>query len=111
MHASRGLFIRVKDGHESIVQLVGDLDLTTADDFRQAIGALVARNPCDVLLDLSDVDFCDVEGARALVWSSTLVGEHGHGMRIFGARASIRATLAVSFADELVIVESPEESA
>jgi anti-anti-sigma factor len=111
VHASRGLLIHVKDGDESVVQLVGDLDLTTADDLRQAIGALLARNPGDVLLDLQDLRFCDVEGVRALVWSSTRVGEHDHRMRIVGARASIRATLAAVFADELVVVESPEESA
>lgn len=101
----------MKDGDESVVQLVGELDLTTADALREAIGALLGRNPCDVLLDLSNLRFCDVEGVRALVWSSTLVSEHGHRMRIVGVRASIRAMLAVSFADQVVIVESPEEPA
>jgi anti-anti-sigma factor len=111
VHVSQGLFILVKDGDESVVRLVGELDLTTADELRQAIGALLSRHSCDVLLDLSDLHFCDVEGARALVWSSSLVGEHDHRMRVVGARASVRATLAVSFADQLVDVESPEESA
>lgn len=111
VHASGGLLIHVKDGDESVVQLVGDLDLSTADELRQAIEALLARAPGDVLVDLSDLQFCDVEGVRALVSSSTLVRGHDHSMRVVGARASIRATLAASFAGELVVVESPEESA
>lgn len=109
MHAAGALAIHAKDGNESLVQLVGELHLTTADQLRTAIQDLITRNPCDVLLDISALQFCDVEGLRAMVWSSDLVVEHGHTMRIVGARPSIRAVLDSPYGADLVIDDNPDE--
>lgn len=107
--AAGRLLILVTDGAESRIRLVGDLDVTTAADLRQAVQNLLTPPTCDVLMDLSDLRFCDVAGVRTLVWSTHLVAEHGHRMRVTGARPSIRETLAITYGDKLVMAEIPDE--
>lgn len=56
--------------HESnkpVVRVTGELDVTSAPTFSDAMGALAAVGERDVDLDLSSVTFIDSNGIRALL--------------------------------------------
>jgi anti-sigma B factor antagonist len=53
--------------HAVVVRLVGELDLYNADEVRQALGEVVAREPGRVIVDLADVSFIDSTGLGVLV--------------------------------------------
>ena len=97
---SQQLRIQVQDGDECLVRLVGELDIYTLDEVRRTIEDLVARHPCDIVLDLSDLQFTDVRGLAAIAWGSKLVSEHGQAMRIVGASTMVRKVLALTGDDQ-----------
>ena len=48
------------------VELIGEVDIATRDHI-DALGFLSLSNVTMILLDLSQVDFCDTSGIRALI--------------------------------------------
>ena len=97
---SQQLRIQVQDGDECLVRLVGELDIYTVDEVRRTIEDLVARHPCDIVLDLSALQFTDVRGLATIVRGSRLVSEHGQAMRIVGAGRMVRKILALTGDDQ-----------
>lgn len=50
-----------------IVVLSGDADCVTAPRLRQELTAALAYGPRSMVLDLTDVEFCNLDGLRALL--------------------------------------------
>ena len=67
--------------------LSGELDLATVPIFEQALARADARACGVVALDLSEVSFIDVAGARAIVSARDSLAAEGRAMRIVGASA------------------------
>jgi anti-anti-sigma factor len=72
--------------------IVPSLDISTAPDLRQELQHAIATG-CDVLLDLSEVEVCDVAGLQVLMAASRSAQSAGIGFRI--ARMSGAVTDAV----------------
>jgi anti-anti-sigma factor len=68
--------------------LSGELDLATVPAFEQALGRADARECGVVALDLSEVSFIDVAGARAVVSARDRFAAEGRALRIVGASAA-----------------------
>lgn len=56
-----------RSGHILHVRVSGELDACTAAGFRDQTGILLAGEIHCIELDLADVGFCDVRGARELL--------------------------------------------
>ncbi len=53
--------------HAVVVRLAGELDLYNADEVRETLDRVCARDPGRVIVDLADVSFIDSTGLGVLV--------------------------------------------
>jgi anti-anti-sigma factor len=56
-------------GEVIVVQVAGEVDLSTTAVLRDALADSLARGPCALVVDLAALTFCDVGGLRLLVES------------------------------------------
>ncbi|MGC1213449.1 MAG: MEDS domain-containing protein [Micromonospora sp.] len=73
--------------------LHGDVDLTLVDDMFPALADLAWAAPGEVVLDLSDLHFLDVAGARMLALLVRRLAEVGVELRLVGPRRSVARCL------------------
>jgi anti-sigma B factor antagonist len=74
----------------AVLHLSGELDADTAEILRDALDELVARPYPRIVVDLSDLRFCDSMGLSAFI-SAYLVASSGGGwLRLAGANAFLR---------------------
>ena len=67
-------------GEVSVVRCSGDLDLAAEESFTTAVAGALADRPTGLVLDLSEVGFCDTVGLRILL--STAAKARGQGCSI-----------------------------
>lgn len=54
------------EGDPSVLHVAGEIDLSTADQLREALAVVVASDS-EVVVDMTDVTFVDASGLRVLV--------------------------------------------
>ncbi|MFF8592505.1 STAS domain-containing protein [Streptomyces sp. NPDC015220] len=62
-----------EQGEWSVLQVAGELDLVTSPVLRQRIHDVVAEGRHDLVLDLSEVFFCDSSGVGVLIAARRLI--------------------------------------
>ncbi|GAA2916208.1 STAS domain-containing protein [Streptomyces mexicanus] len=62
-----------EQGEWSVLRVAGELDLVTSPVLRQRIHEVVAEGRHDLVLDLSDVFFCDSSGVGVLIAARRLI--------------------------------------
>ncbi|GAA0965217.1 STAS domain-containing protein [Actinocorallia libanotica] len=68
MHASQlSIALAAEHGKAAVLTVAGDLDLHTSDLFDERIAAAVRPGITDVVLEMSQVSFCDSTGLSALI--------------------------------------------
>lgn len=86
-----------------VVELNGEIDLTTAPKFVAALTMLQIppRTPgLVVFLDLSGLDFCDVVGLNAMVRSARVLAERGARLALAAPRKPLAKMLKITGLDE-----------
>ncbi len=97
MHSVQGRVVRVV--------LKGDLDLKTADPLRDALNKLLDRyRDCDLLLDLSEVQFVDSSGLGVLLGRYRRLSAQGRGMSLVGVRPGVKTILELAGIDSIMKV-------
>ncbi|ALU95474.1 STAS domain-containing protein [Streptomyces rubiginosohelvolus] len=66
----------------AVLRISGELDLVTSPVVRQSVHDAVAEGQHDVVLDLSDVFFCDSSGVGVLIASRRLMKSCGGRLRL-----------------------------
>lgn len=61
-----------EQGSWTVLRMSGELDLVTSPVVRQSVHEAVAEGQHDVVLDLSEVFFCDSSGVGVLIASRRL---------------------------------------
>jgi len=89
----------------AILSLSGELDMATAPDLRQAIVAAVADGATDLVLDLSEVSFCDSVGLGIIVGGLKRARSHGGDLRLRAVPERLAETLALTGLDRAITVE------
>jgi anti-anti-sigma factor len=70
--------VATPSGDELVVDLIGSIDATHHGALYRMLEELLSTDaPSRVVIDLSDVDFCDCAGARVLVAAHRLAKAHG----------------------------------
>ncbi|MEL5957277.1 STAS domain-containing protein [Streptomyces sp. CLV115] len=69
-------------GEWTVLHISGELDLLTAPTVRQSVHDAVAVGRHDVVLDLSEVLFCDSSGVGVLIASRRLMRSCGGRLRL-----------------------------
>jgi anti-anti-sigma factor len=71
-----------EQGSWTVVRISGELDLVTSPVVRQSVHEAVAEGRHDVVLDLSEVFFCDSSGVGVLIASRRLMKSCGGRLRL-----------------------------
>ncbi|MFJ6510631.1 STAS domain-containing protein [Streptomyces sp. NPDC091406] len=66
----------------AVLRISGELDLVTSPVVRQSVHEAVAEGQHDVVLDLSEVFFCDSSGVGVLIASRRLMKSCGGRLRL-----------------------------
>ncbi len=85
-----------RDGGGAHLRLAGELDLGTAGELNSAIDRLIAEGHRELLLDLTDLTFCDSTGIAAFVRGDNIVAADGGWLRLTGATGRVARVLQVT---------------
>ncbi|WP_127509368.1 STAS domain-containing protein [Actinoplanes solisilvae] len=92
------VIVRTYGTSESTIQLAvtGEIDLATVDDFRAAIAqAIKIEGTTRVLVDLSQVSFCDSSGIAALDRAYGEAAEQGIALRVTRPQQGVSRLLQI----------------
>jgi anti-sigma B factor antagonist len=94
----------------AVVRLVGELDLGEAEHAQEiATRALAQSDRGPLILDLSDLVFCDSSGMRALVAIKREASRQDRDLILRGLRPGIRRVLELVGLTEQFTIENPTE--
>lgn len=71
-----------EQGHWTVLRIHGELDLATSPVVRQSVHGAVAAGRHQVVLDLTEVLFCDSSGVGVLIASRRLMKSCGGRLRL-----------------------------
>ena len=84
------------DGDGACLRLAGELDLSTAPELSAAIDRLTADGERHLLLDLSELTFCDSTGIAAFLRGDNRAAADGGWLRVTGATGRVARVLQVT---------------
>jgi anti-anti-sigma factor len=94
----------------TVVRLQGELDVSTRDRLRHAIGNALEGHPPIFVVDLSGLDFADCAGISILVWAHKRLSEGGSELLITGAKPIVRRLLQLTGLDTYLHLGTLESS-
>jgi anti-sigma B factor antagonist len=94
-----------------VVRVVGEVDLFTGPVLQAALADSLARGPCDLLIDLAAVTFCDVRGMTMLVQAGATAAERGIGYAVAAAPRQPRRVWAMLWPAADLPVQYPSTAA
>lgn len=93
---ARANSLRFEHGETAVVAVRGEIDIATADDMRDRMLAAAGQPGCAVLIaDLSEVDFFDASGVRALMAVRRRLASRGVRVVLGAPSAAVVRTLDV----------------
>jgi anti-anti-sigma factor len=87
-----------------VLDLHGELDLSTAETLSDAVDAIVPEHPRGVAVDLADVPFMDSSGISALVAAKKRLQETGAFLAVLKPHPMPRSLLQLANLDGLLMV-------
>jgi anti-sigma B factor antagonist len=87
-----------------IVRVCGEMDYQTAPFFRARLGDEISQGQRCVVLDLSEVSFCDSAGLNVLLWAWRQTGGARAVLVLACVPKDLRRVLAMTGADSLLSV-------
>ena len=99
-------------GRRSVLKLLGELDVCSADYLRRAVGAVLEQHdPQSLTMDLSALTFTDCAGLSVLVWARKCLAERGHEFVITGSQPPVRRMLALTGLATYLGLSAPDDVA
>jgi anti-anti-sigma factor len=83
-------------GLRSVVRLRGELDASTEDRLRCAIGSALNHSPELLVVDLSELSFMDCSGLSVLVWAHQRLAEQERQLLITGAQPVVQRLIRLT---------------
>lgn len=97
-------------GSHVVVQVSGEIDISTAPRLREAIVGLLAEGRTQIAVDLRGVDFLDSTGLGVLVGGLKRARSAGGELRVISTSPRIEKVFAITGLDGIFqIVERPED--
>ena len=85
------------EGDHTVVSLAGEIDLYTAPHLQSELAAAMGpADPAQIVVDMSEVEFCDSTGMNVLLAAHRQACERGGGLALAQPRASVRKVLEVT---------------
>ena len=89
--------VRVEGG--SVVSVRGELDISSAPAFKQALDGARASDACTLVVDLAGLEFIDSTGLRVLLAGKQRAAAGGGDLLIRNPRAQVRRLLELLSAE------------
>ncbi|MGK5740812.1 STAS domain-containing protein [Micromonospora sp. URMC 103] len=87
------------------LRLAGELDMSSAPQLDAAIDRLTAAGERHLLVDLTELTFCDSTGLAAFVRGDNRAAADGGWLRVTGARGRVARVLRLTGLDEVLTYE------
>ena len=95
-------------GRRSVLKLLGELDVCSADQLRRAVGTVLEQcDPLSVTVDLSALTFADCAGLSVLVWARNQLAGRRHELVITGCQPIVRRLLTLTGLDTYLRLGAP----
>ena len=104
----------VESGSEpyTLVELVGEADVTNSDALREVLDAEVAKQPRTLIIDLSGLRFMDSSALHALLRVNRSLDRQGGVLALVSPQAAVAKILRLTTADRLIpVFDSVAEAA
>jgi anti-anti-sigma factor len=104
IRAEVGLSILRRSAH-TIARLRGDIDVATAPALRERLAALLRLRPGLLVLDLSEVGFCDAAGLAVLIGTQRRATLLGATLRLAAPRPQVAKVLRATGLDRSLSIQ------
>ena len=94
--------VSLRDDGNTVIRVGGELDLSSVPQLRSCLSDLVNRGELNLVLDLSDVTFCDSTALGVFVGAHRRVVASGGHIEFHRPPASLRNLLVVSGLDQIL---------
>ena len=96
----------VESGSEpyTLVELVGEADVTNSDALHEVLDAEVAKQPRTLIIDLSGLRFMDSSALHALLRVNRSLDRQGSVLALVSPQAAVAKILRLTTADRLIPV-------
>jgi anti-sigma B factor antagonist len=91
-------------GGTAIVAVSGEIDLYTAPQLQAEFARLISTSPQRVVIDMSEVEFCDSTGVNVLLSALKRLRERGGDLEVAAPRSAVRKILQVTGLDSVFTV-------
>jgi anti-sigma B factor antagonist len=88
----------------TLVELVGEADVTNSDSLRQVLDAEVAKQPRTMIFDLSGLRFMDSSALHVILRASRAMDRQGGIVALACAREPVAKMLRLTAADQMIPV-------
>ena len=83
-------------GDHTVISVAGEIDLYTAPKLQSELTAALAASPARLIVDMSQVDFCDSTGINVLLAAHRQTRERGGELQLAGPGSATRKVLQVT---------------
>jgi anti-sigma B factor antagonist len=87
---------------ETVVRLSGELDMATAPDLAERLAQLSSDGRAGVIIDVSELEFCDSSGLAVFVEYSQRARAHGTRLVLRSPSPRLRVLLELTHLEELL---------
>lgn len=100
------------EGDQAVVTVVGEIDMVTEGHLREAVDDALRHDPTPIrlIVDLSQVDFLDSAGIRALLLSHGQAAKQGTELRVCAPKPTVATVLQVTRVNDLLGLPLPPAS-
>ena len=88
----------------TLVELVGEADVTNSDALREVLDAEVAKEPRTLIIDLSGLRFMDSSALHVILRANRAMDRQGGVVALAGPRDPVAKMLRLTAADQLIPV-------
>jgi len=98
-------------GQTAVVRLPAEIDLTMADDLREALLSLLNQGARGLIADMTVTTFCDSAGITALVRAARRASANGATMRLAVTASSLLRVFTMLGVDKMIDIHPSVDAA
>jgi anti-anti-sigma factor len=95
----------------TVVAVDGELDMSTAPELGEVIGAAIEAREVNVVLDLADLDFCDSAGLAVMVGAYNRLDALGRRLVVAAPKETVARVLDLSGVSQVIPTTADSEEA
>ena len=108
---SEDRFLVSWDGQTAVVRLPAEIDLTIADEVREALLSVLNKGALGLVVDMTATTFCDSAGITALVRASRRADATGATMRVAASGLPVLRVFSLVGIDRLIDIHPTVDAA